>query len=64
MALLEEPSTAIAVFSLECPDGRFPSVGAHHPPAIRLERTIADLYGLVPDGAADRGPGSTTAAGA
>ena len=24
------------------PDGRFPSVGASHPPAIRLERAIAD----------------------
>jgi hypothetical protein len=53
LALLEEPSGAIAVFSLECPDGKFPSVGAHHPAAIRLERTIADLYGFKPTGAAD-----------
>ena len=34
----------------------FLSVGKLHPPAIRLERTIADLYGLVPDGADDRRP--------
>ena len=54
VALLEEPSGAIAVFTLECPDGKFPSVGAHHPPAIRLERTISDLYGLKPVGASDR----------
>ena len=53
LALLEEPSGAIAVFTLPCPDGKFPSVGAHHPAAIRLERTILDLYGLKPTGAFD-----------
>jgi len=53
LALLEEPSAAIAVFTLECPDGKFPSVGAHHPPAIRLERAILDLYGLKPIGLSD-----------
>ena len=32
-----------------CLHGRqFPSVGAIHPPAIRLERTIRDLFGLEP----------------
>jgi Ni,Fe-hydrogenase III large subunit len=25
--------------------GTFPSIGRHHPPAIRLERTVCDLYG-------------------
>ena len=53
LALLEEPSSAIAVFTLECPDGKFPSVGVHHPAAIRLERTITDLYGYKPTGATD-----------
>ncbi|MGH6824661.1 hydrogenase expression protein HypE [Methyloceanibacter sp.] len=53
LALLEELSGAIAVFTLPCPDGKFPSVGAHHPAAIRLERTIADLYGLKPTSASD-----------
>jgi hypothetical protein len=36
--------------------GEFPSVGAHHPPAIRLERAIRDLYGHVPADAPDRRP--------
>lgn len=55
MALLLEQSD-LRVLSLSCPDGRFPSVGARHPPAIRLERAIADLFGLVPMGAADTRP--------
>jgi len=54
MALRDEGE--IAVLSLDCPDGRFPSVGALHPPAIRLERTIHDLYGLEPVGAPDTRP--------
>jgi Ni,Fe-hydrogenase III large subunit len=53
MALLDESAGAIAVASFECNEGHFPSVGAAHPPAIRLERTIRDLYGLKPVGAAD-----------
>jgi len=55
MALLEGPER-IAVLSLDCPDGRFPSIGQRHPPAIRLERTIRDLFGLEPDGLADLRP--------
>jgi Ni,Fe-hydrogenase III large subunit len=54
MALSEGEN--FAVISLDCPQGRFPSVGKMHPPAIRLERTIADLCGLVPEGAEDRRP--------
>jgi Ni,Fe-hydrogenase III large subunit len=56
MALIEEPSTKIVVLTLPCPDGKFPSVGLSHPPAIRLERAIKDLYGLKPAGAADTRP--------
>ncbi|HET9572527.1 MAG TPA: hydrogenase expression protein HypE [Methyloceanibacter sp.] len=56
MALIEEPSTKIVVLTLPCPDGKFPSVGALHPPAIRLERAIKDLYGLKPAGAVDTRP--------
>jgi len=56
MAVLDEARADLAVLSLECPDGTFPSVGRHHPAAIRLERTIHDLLGLVPDGAADARP--------
>jgi Ni,Fe-hydrogenase III large subunit len=46
----------VAVLTLSCPDGVFPSVGAHHAPAIRLERAIHDLYGLVAEGAIDTRP--------
>lgn len=48
--------TDLKVLSLSCPDGHFPSVGRLHPPAIRLERTITDLFGLMPLGAADTRP--------
>jgi len=53
MALCNEPASEFAVITLACLDGRFPSVGRAHPPAIRLERTIRDLFGLEPDGADD-----------
>lgn len=52
---LFEPSTEIlAVASFDCPNGSFPSLGRLHPPAIRLERTIRDLFGLEPEGLEDR----------
>jgi Ni,Fe-hydrogenase III large subunit len=54
MALLEE--NTIGVLSLECAGGTFPSVGQLHAPAIRLERSIRDLYGLVPEHAPDTRP--------
>jgi Ni,Fe-hydrogenase III large subunit/Ni,Fe-hydrogenase III component G len=56
MALLEESAAQIGVLTLTCAEGRFPSVGRLHPPAIRLERAVTDLVGLVPDGAADTRP--------
>jgi len=56
MALIEPHTNDIAVVSLECPDQTFPSVGAFHPPAVRLERAIASLYGLEPIGAPDTRP--------
>ncbi|MCC6890961.1 MAG: NADH-quinone oxidoreductase subunit C [Hyphomicrobiales bacterium] len=46
----------IAVATLAGTPLRFPSVGARHAPAIRLERTIHDLFGFEPLGAADRRP--------
>jgi Ni,Fe-hydrogenase III large subunit len=51
MALTDEDE--FGVLSVACEDNRFPSVGQSHPPAIRLERTIRDFWGLVPDGLAD-----------
>ena len=47
MAVRPPGPSAPAVASLACPQGRFPSVGRLHPPALRLERTITDLFGLV-----------------
>ena len=51
MALLD--SGKIAVATLECPAGHFPSVARHHAPAQRLERAIRDLFGYEPLGAPD-----------
>jgi Ni,Fe-hydrogenase III large subunit/Ni,Fe-hydrogenase III component G len=56
MAFVEQDGNNIAVVSLECPDKTFPSVGALHPPAIRLERALHSLYGLQPVGAPDTRP--------
>ena len=56
MAVLADAPREIGVLTLACPDGRFPSVGLHHRPAIRLERTVRDLFGLEPMGAEDARP--------
>jgi Ni,Fe-hydrogenase III large subunit len=53
---LTAPSLALAVVSLRVTDGRFPSIGRHHVPAIRLERAICDLYGFVASDAPDARP--------
>ncbi|MDX8510408.1 nickel-dependent hydrogenase large subunit [Mesorhizobium captivum] len=52
MALLGEAGE-IGVISLDCRGGRYPSVGQQHPPALRLERAAADLFGLAPQGLPD-----------
>ncbi|MGY4407643.1 hydrogenase large subunit [Bradyrhizobium sp. USDA 3315] len=46
MAVLDDRTSDIGVISLDCPNRQFPSVAAHHPPALRLERTLHDLFGL------------------
>jgi Ni,Fe-hydrogenase III large subunit len=57
MALLDaDLASAIGVLTLVCPDGRYPSVGALHPPAIRLERALRDLYRIEPTGLPDTRP--------
>jgi Ni,Fe-hydrogenase III large subunit len=56
MAIVDGQTTEIAVVSLDCPDRTFPSVGKHHPPALRLERTINDLFGLSAQGSPDARP--------
>ncbi|MGH6665654.1 MAG: NADH-quinone oxidoreductase subunit C [Pseudolabrys sp.] len=55
MALIAE-SGDIAVVSYACRKGKFPSVAARHPPAIRLERAIRDLFGLEATAAPDTRP--------
>lgn len=55
-ALRDAASGDIAVASLDCPDGRFPSLGAVRPAAIRLERAVQDLFGLTAEGLADPRP--------
>ncbi len=56
MAIMDGQTAEIAVVSLDCPDRSFPSVGKHHPPALRLERTINDLFGLSAEGSPDARP--------
>ena len=56
LALLDEAAGRIAVLTLPCPDRRYPSLGASHAPAQRLERAIRDLWGHEPEGLPDRRP--------
>jgi Ni,Fe-hydrogenase III large subunit len=44
------------IVSFAVRDNAFPSIGRHHPPAIRLERATCDLYGFTAIGAADTRP--------
>jgi Ni,Fe-hydrogenase III large subunit len=56
-AVVYEPETqAMAVATIAAHGGRYPSLGAVHPPALRLERAIRDLWGLVADGIPDSRP--------
>jgi Ni,Fe-hydrogenase III large subunit len=56
MAILDQPAAEIAILSLDCPERHYPSVGLHHPPALRLERAINDLFGLSAEGSPDSRP--------
>jgi Ni,Fe-hydrogenase III large subunit len=56
LAVLDNEATDIAVLTLQCPQPRFPSIGASHPPAVRLERAIRSLFGLEPVGLPDSRP--------
>jgi len=44
------------IVSVRTRNADFPSVGRFHPPAIRLERAVRDLYGFAPLGVPDRRP--------
>lgn len=54
MAVME-PSE-LRLLHLPCTANRLPSIGRLHPPAMRLERAMRDLFGLDADDAADRRP--------
>src|SRR5947207_1531565 len=56
MALFDENTGETSVVSHEVRLERFPSIGAVHPPAIRFERAIRDIYGLDPTGLWDLRP--------
>ncbi|CAO3451878.1 Hydrogenase-4 component G [Azospirillum argentinense] len=55
-AFREDFSGDVAVVSLDCPQGRFPSLSAVRPAANRLERAAHDLYGLVAERTTDPRP--------
>src|SRR6266513_1304296 len=56
MTIMDGQTAEIATVSLDCPDHNYPSVGLHHPPALRLERAINDLFGLTAEGLPDSRP--------
>ena len=56
MAHLDERTGRLGVITYTCKDGKYPSVAAKHPPAIRLERAIRDLFGLDAERAPDTRP--------
>ncbi len=55
-AVRDPASGEIAVLSLPCAHGGYTALAQWHPPAMRLERTIRDLFGLEPIGLPDARP--------
>ncbi|HWZ38376.1 MAG TPA: NADH-quinone oxidoreductase subunit C [Bradyrhizobium sp.] len=56
MAIMDEAAADVAIVSLDCPDHAYASIGRLHPPALRLERTANDLFGLSAQGSPDSRP--------
>jgi Ni,Fe-hydrogenase III large subunit len=56
MALLDEDASDIELLTHACVDGKYASVGAQHPPALRLERAIRSLFGTEAAGSSDTRP--------
>lgn len=56
MALRDNTDGTLALIRLDCPQGCYPAVSQWHPPALRLERSLADLYPLRPEGSPDTRP--------
>ena len=55
-ALYEPATRQLQIASLDASSGKIPSLAVFHPPASRLERTIADLFGIEIVGLPDRRP--------
>jgi len=53
IALFDEQLGKIGIVSLDCIAGRYPSIARKHPPALRFERAIYDLFALQADGLPD-----------
>src|SRR5262249_56694464 len=56
LALRWGARAAPVVVSLAVQNGTYPSVGRHHPAALRFERAIRDLHGIEPAGLPDARP--------
>src|SRR5215471_656459 len=56
LALRSGARAAPVVVSLAVQNGTYPSVGRHHPAALRFERAIRDLHGIEPAGLPDARP--------
>ena len=56
MALFDPATGDFAIASLDLVDAAYPSIGRHHAAAIRLERSIFDLCGVVAEGQQDTRP--------
>jgi Ni,Fe-hydrogenase III large subunit len=56
LALADSSLRELCVLSLDCPTCLFPSIAAVFPPAIRLERAIQDIHGLIASGTPDPRP--------
>lgn len=56
LALTDHSLSEVCVLSLDCATCLFPSIAAHFPTAMRLERAIQDLHGLLAVGTPDARP--------
>jgi Ni,Fe-hydrogenase III large subunit len=56
MGLYEESTAAVGIIRLQALANSYPSIARHHPPALRLERSIHDLVGLEALGIPDPRP--------
>src|SRR4051812_27111805 len=56
VALRDPQPGTFAVLSRACPSGGFASLAAARPAALRMERAVRDLFGLIPEGIPDARP--------